>query len=799
MDLLESGADIEDVVKSLGEDETVERRRLDATRHNEVGGHGGVGIPLVDVQDVASADLPAEPTCVVGVLDLEHASANPLPVLLQETLDVVPVDGRAALAPEVVAQGRRSTDCSQPGRAPKPHQPLSAAHPIGHSGSVPTSCGRQHGEDDALRDRMPSERPRILVEPNAHHLLNLGDVAMLQVAVGRLRSLWPEAPISVITDDPVRLATCCPGTHPVPAAGRRLWFDSSPFTYTLQHIAPRQLSRRVLESERVLRRRAPGAARRLVRARAALARNDVQPLDEFLQAVHTADIVVSSGAGAFNDEFASLAISILDLLRMAGQAGAVTAVLGHGVGPITDPMLLRRARQVLPHVDLVTLRERVAGRPLLASFGVPEDRILVTGDDAVELAYEAQSDGDAGYLGFNLRMARYAHVDQRAADTVAAAVRGAAASHQCRLLSVPISHYPTEVDGAVNAALLGTPNELAEEVGTPRDVVELIGRCRAVVTGSYHAAVFALAQGIPAVGLTASAYYDAKFVGLADQFGGSGLWIVSTRPDQSIRSPRPGGGRSVVARRRPEARPPRICGSSGRERPAGLSPATRTRHGTSGELVTRRGAGLWGWARRRPRTLPFNLDDAGSHRWEERAEAAVELLVGNVDTLRADPSAGLRIADFGAGDQRLRRILAAQTELQFSYASFDIRPQADSVVQIDLRHELPPGDFDLVACLGLLEYLEEVPTFLDRLAARYPAALLSYSIVDHPAPLTRRQRRSRGWLSDYTTAQFEHELEGAGFARVASRRVSQGRTGIWLVASHSSMAASSSSASSSKS
>ena len=41
-----------------------------------------------------------------------------------------------------------------------------------------------------------------------------------------------------------------------------------------------------------------------------------------------------------------------------------------------------------------------------------------------------------------------------------------------------------------------------------------------VVTGSYHAAVFALAQGIPAIGLTSSSYYDAKFYGLRDQFGG---------------------------------------------------------------------------------------------------------------------------------------------------------------------------------------------------------------------------------------------------------------------------------------
>jgi colanic acid/amylovoran biosynthesis protein len=39
------------------------------------------------------------------------------------------------------------------------------------------------------------------------------------------------------------------------------------------------------------------------------------------------------------------------------------------------------------------------------------------------------------------------------------------------------------------------------------------------VTGSYHAGVFALAQGIPAIGLVASSYYVDKFLGLRDQFG----------------------------------------------------------------------------------------------------------------------------------------------------------------------------------------------------------------------------------------------------------------------------------------
>jgi colanic acid/amylovoran biosynthesis protein len=46
-----------------------------------------------------------------------------------------------------------------------------------------------------------------------------------------------------------------------------------------------------------------------------------------------------------------------------------------------------------------------------------------------------------------------------------------------------------------------------------------VSRCRIVVTGSYHAGVFALSQGIPVVAVARSSYYAAKFGGLAAQFG----------------------------------------------------------------------------------------------------------------------------------------------------------------------------------------------------------------------------------------------------------------------------------------
>jgi colanic acid/amylovoran biosynthesis protein len=66
----------------------------------------------------------------------------------------------------------------------------------------------------------------------------------------------------------------------------------------------------------------------------------------------------------------------------------------------------------------------------------------------------------------------------------------------------------------------------AERVSSPEQVLGRVARCRVVVTGSYHAGVFALAMGVPVVALVASAYYHDKMWGLAHQFGVDGCRVV---------------------------------------------------------------------------------------------------------------------------------------------------------------------------------------------------------------------------------------------------------------------------------
>ena len=52
---------------------------------------------------------------------------------------------------------------------------------------------------------------------------NMGDIAMLQVAVVRLASLWPNARIEVLTESASDLARYCPGAKPLPRAGCSCW------------------------------------------------------------------------------------------------------------------------------------------------------------------------------------------------------------------------------------------------------------------------------------------------------------------------------------------------------------------------------------------------------------------------------------------------------------------------------------------------------------------------------------------------------------------------------------------------
>jgi polysaccharide pyruvyl transferase WcaK-like protein len=362
----------------------------------------------------------------------------------------------------------------------------------------------------------------ILVEPSEYAYLNIGDTAMLQVAVARLSALFPHAAIHVFTHDPRGLAFYCPDAIPLTTRGRQIWLQDGYLFDRLYQLLPRSyLTEQLREVERGLRRRWPSLGKLLIRSKMKLRGTSSQDMNEYLEVISKADLVVVSGMGGITDAFPEYAFGVLDTLGLAIQRGIPTAMFGQGIGPIQDPKLKARANAVLPYVDLIALREDRAGRPLLESLGVSSDRVLTTGDDAIEIAYQSRSEQLGNGLGVNLRAASYSSVDQCLIERTRPVLQNVARKHKVPMIPIPISWGMGEADAVtIQQLTIGYDNvfDTGQPVDTQTKVIEQIRRCRVVVTGSYHAAVFALAQGIPAVGLAKSDYYVDKFVGLAELF-----------------------------------------------------------------------------------------------------------------------------------------------------------------------------------------------------------------------------------------------------------------------------------------
>jgi hypothetical protein len=181
------------------------------------------------------------------------------------------------------------------------------------------------------------------------------------------------------------------------------------------------------------------------------------------------------------------------------------------------------------------------------------------------------------------------------------------------------------------------------------------------------------------------------------------------------------------------------------------------------------------------RRLAFNLHDQDSAEWHERAVAAVDMLTNSGAAAPGNPGNGLHIADLGCGNMRLHGLLADRLVCPYQYRGYDLLPQDRAVEQIDLSRELPATDFDVAFCLGVLEYLDDLPGFLARLRGRQRPAVLSYALADTADPVSANERRAWGWLSDYTCREFERELERQGLAVRAFTLLNDGRTGLWLV------------------
>lgn len=363
---------------------------------------------------------------------------------------------------------------------------------------------------------------------------NVGDVAMRIVTARRLHELFPRAEIKIVSDDLHLFSNQFPGEIPLSYEGRKAFLRSRLFPLKGSWL-PKGARERVERLEDALRENSPLLAYRLARMMASFNRVDREALDTFMTELFRSDIVVMAGCGAITDAFPSSVRAEIGLLKIAQTLGKPCAMFGQGLGPLELPANQRRVAPVFAGLDLLALREKRAGIPLLQRIGVPLDRVEVTGDDAIELAYEQRQERVGTKLGFNLRVTDYSAFPPEAVASIREVLTKTLAERKTSLVPLPVYVKQSPEGDLENIARVceGIPLDppIEDRVVTPLDLIRRVAGCRVVVTGSYHSGVFALSQGIPVIGLARSHYYRDKFEGLADQFPGGCDVLYLDNPD----------------------------------------------------------------------------------------------------------------------------------------------------------------------------------------------------------------------------------------------------------------------------
>jgi Uncharacterized conserved protein len=360
----------------------------------------------------------------------------------------------------------------------------------------------------------------VIVQTGSNDLDNLGDLAMLEVLIERIRERHEGVRFSVFARNSHTLTTLGDDVRHIAVEHKSDWAAARKAYLAARHLVP--------ATDSSLRQWFPSLYRSVIRSKARALSNR--------ESVASADMLVVSGGGFLNDIFPGQAWPVFERLRVAIDSHLPFALMGQGLGPLRDPALVAIAKSTLPRAQLIAVRESLYSLPLLLELGVSPEKIVVTGDDAIEPAYRARREAAGSKIGVNLRIADYAGTRRANTGALTRTLRAFAADNSSELIALPVcvaDSADTASDSRSIGKMLGWGDipSAYESPTTSSSLIDRFAGCRLVVTGSYHAAVFALSQGIPAACLFWSEYYEMKFRGLQAQFGEGCELVDMRRPD----------------------------------------------------------------------------------------------------------------------------------------------------------------------------------------------------------------------------------------------------------------------------
>lgn len=380
---------------------------------------------------------------------------------------------------------------------------------------------------------------RILLDQAVHDHRNKGNNSLLEVPLARLHRQWPDASLEVLSISPQFCKVYLPGTLPISPydlleKGKRL--------ETAHRIVPRPVWQLVFEARERLRqaKRTNQVARTTAhspeptheRGRTngvePITPNDV-PISPAVRYGRIADydLYMPTGGGYMCDFDQRFLYDMFDRLEAAVAHGVTAVMVGQGIGPIEDPNLRARASQVLPLLDYIMIREERVARPLLDLLNVPAEKAIMTGDDAIELAYGARKNSLGTGIGLSLRVAAYTQVDNAHVNAIRPVIIQAAQKYGAELVAAPIDVNEADLN-YIEAIIEGYRKRSSSwmKFESTTHLINRISRCRIMIAGTFHGAVFALGQGIPVVALAKSIEYQNKLTGLTTEFGQEGCQVI---------------------------------------------------------------------------------------------------------------------------------------------------------------------------------------------------------------------------------------------------------------------------------
>jgi polysaccharide pyruvyl transferase WcaK-like protein/SAM-dependent methyltransferase len=239
-----------------------------------------------------------------------------------------------------------------------------------------------------------------------------------------------------------------------------------------------------------------------------------------------------SGAGTFNDLYALSVGGFWGILvQSMSRLGKPVVASGQQVGPLARLSRRTVAKRALRRIDLLGVRDP-SSMKVARSLGVPQARIVLTGDDAWNLSPATHESArkilaglgvDGAFIAAQVRFGSSVGWSEADAPALAKSLgrvakelamplvfvpcmtgQGAddrsAADRVRRYLDVPCMAVTQELDAMTTKAILG---QASIGVGTAN-----------------HFCVFAVSMGTPVIGLYATPYMQQKLVGLAELWPG---------------------------------------------------------------------------------------------------------------------------------------------------------------------------------------------------------------------------------------------------------------------------------------